>query len=117
MRKVFIALILVAFGGLFAPSVRADFGDASFPVETFKDGPKSYHDAWCRRIKNKCRVRFVGPSMSVEGQGGILSDQFIALRIDEDGDEYYTYLTYKIKKDKDKRLFSFLPITRPIKIS
>ena len=35
--------------------LKADFGDADFPVEIFKDGPKSYHDAWCRTKKHKCR--------------------------------------------------------------
>lgn len=93
MKKLLL-LPLLLFAALPA---RAEFGDADFPVGTFDDGPKSYHDAWCRKIKNDCRVRFAGPAMSVEGQGGITSDQFITFKADEDGGEYYTYVTYRRK--------------------
>ena len=44
----------------FMGPLKADFGDADFPVDMFKDGPKSYHDAWCRTLKNECRIRFQG---------------------------------------------------------
>ena len=89
--------ILVASAFAIPTSALADFGDADFPSGAFSEGPKSYHDAWCRRIKNDCRVRFAGPAMSVEGQGGITSDQFIMFKTDEDGGEYYTYVTYRRK--------------------
>ena len=72
----------------------ADFGDADFPENLFRDGPKSYHDAWCRKIKNKCRVRFQGKGMWVEGQGGIQRSQLKGLRTDFDGGEYYNYVDY-----------------------
>ena len=49
----------------FTSPLKADFGDADFPVGLFKDGPKSYHDGWCRFLKNKCRtatnVKFFDP--------------------------------------------------------
>jgi hypothetical protein len=76
------------------------FGDAEFPAGTFSDGPKSYHDAWCRRIKNKCRVRFQGPSMWVEGKGGITRAQLREIRRESDGyDEYYFYVDYTNKQN------------------
>ena len=100
--------LLAAIGSILLPmKVLADFGDADFPVGTFDDGPKSYHDAWCRKLKNKCRVRFEGPAMSIEGQGGITSDQFITFKVDRDGAEHYTYLTYR-KKDGSKQRALFL---------
>ena len=74
--------------------VRADFGEADFPSEMFDDGPKSYHDAWCRWIKNECRIRFQGEDMWVEGQGGINRNQYISYRYDEDGEEFYNYIKY-----------------------
>ena len=101
-------LRLLLLSTLFVPQgALADFGDADFPAGTFDDGPKSYHDAWCRQVENECRVRFEGPAMSVEGQGGITSDQFITFKIDRDGGEYYTYLTYR-KKDGSKQRALFL---------
>ena len=69
---------------LFIGYAKADFGDADFPIGMFEGGPKSYHDSWCRSLKNKCRVRFQGPAMWVEGQGGIQRDQLIGYRYDED---------------------------------
>lgn len=45
--------------------------------------------------------------MSVEGQGGITSDQFITFKADEDGDDFYTYVTYR-KKDGKKQQALFL---------
>ena len=72
------------FSLFFPLSLKADFGDADFPIGMFDDGPKSYHDAWCRSIKNKCRVRFQGPAMWVEGQGGIQINQLISYRYDVD---------------------------------
>ena len=68
MKRTFIVLLFVILGSFLSPTAKAVFRDASFPSETFKDGQESYHDAWCQRIKNKCCVRFAGPSMSVEGQ-------------------------------------------------
>ena len=107
VSSVFLSFVLVA-------PLRADFGDADFPVEIFKDGPKSYHDAWCRKIKNKCRVRFQGPAMWVEGQGGIQRDQLIRFRYDAEGPgyenrEYYNYITYKSREGSTKEaLFLFV---------
>ena len=98
MKKFRYFFILLT---LFFSPVKADFGDADFPIGYFDQGPQSYHDAWCRRIKQKCRVRFQGPAMWVEGQGGIQRDQFIEYRSDEDGKgwntEYYNYITYRSK--------------------
>ena len=98
MKKFRYLFILLT---LFFSPVKADFGDADFPIGYFDQGPQSYHDAWCRRIKQKCRVRFQGPAMWVEGQGGIQRDQFIEYRSDEDGKgwntEYYNYITYRSK--------------------
>ena len=105
--------LLIAFSFLsigFSP-VKADFGDADFPVGMFSDGPKSYHDAWCRRLKNECRVRFQGSAMWVEGQGGIQIDQLIGYRYEEEGGwrdpDYYNYISY-IGKDGQRREALFL---------
>ena len=107
MRKLSLAIFAITSIVICLP-VRADFGDADFPTALFKDGPKSYHDAWCREIKNKCRVRFQGPAMWVEGQGGIQRSDLIGYRFDEDGDEYYNYLTYKSRSGETKyALFLF----------
>jgi hypothetical protein len=92
--RVFAASFVVT-SLLVASPARADFGEADFPAEVFQSGPRSYHDAWCRKIKNKCRVRFQGPAMWIEGQGGIQRDQLIGYRLDEDGDEFYNYVRYK----------------------
>ena len=62
----------------------AGFGDADCPANNFQNSPKSYHDAWCRYIKNECRVRFQKNAMWVEGQGGIYRSQFIKYRYDTD---------------------------------
>ena len=94
LRSILISSLLS-----FASPVKADFGDADFPVGMFSDGPKSYHDAWCRKLKNKCRVRFQGPAMWVEGQGGIQINQLIGYRYAEEGGgwgdpDYYNYVSY-----------------------
>ena len=94
IMKGFLSLILVAISSIPLP-VLADFGDADFPSEILKDGPKSYHDGWCREIRNKCRIRFQGQGMWVEGQGGIQRNQYIRYRTDYDGQELYNYITYK----------------------
>ena len=63
--KKFIVTAFMLF--VFQPQlVKAEFGDADFPIGLFEDGPKSYHDAWCRQIKNECRVRFQGKAMWVK---------------------------------------------------
>ena len=64
-------LLIFATFFVFQGRVKADFGDADFPNDLFENSPKSYHDAWCRKIKNECRIRFQGKGMWVEGQGGI----------------------------------------------
>ena len=102
--KIFLLSILTFFSVLILEPVKADFGDADFPIEIFQDGPKSYHDAWCRTKKNKCRVRFQGPAMWVEGQGGIHIEQFITYRHNQDtegvwggGNDHYNYISYLSK--------------------
>ena len=73
-----ISSFLIIFSSLqFAVSpLLADFGDADFPLNFFQNSPKSYHDGWCREVKRECRIRFQGPAMWVEGQGGIFVDQY-----------------------------------------
>ena len=105
MRKL---LLLLPFSLLLALPVKADFGDADFPIGMFKDGPKSYHDAWCGRIGNKCRVRFQGEAMWVEGQGGIKSSQYLGHDYDKDGLEHYNYLTYSSENGGVTRYALFL---------
>jgi len=101
--------LLLSLAILSSPlKVLADFGDADFPPGMFDDGPKSYHDAWCRKIKNECRVRFQGAGMWVEGQGGIQSDQYLSYRYDRDGNETYNYIRYRSKSGQVKQaLFLF----------
>ena len=97
----------------FPLKVFADFGQADFPSGTFADGPKSYHDGLCRDLKNKCRIRFQGPFMWVEGEGGISIDQFLKYRLDVDGrwssaKEFYNYITYKSNENYEREaLFLF----------
>ena len=93
MNKLKYILLPLTLLVVTSPS-KADFGDADFPSSAFSDGPKSYHDAWCRRIKNECRVRFQGSGMWVEGQGGIQSNQYLGFRFDRDGGETYNYVRY-----------------------
>ena len=106
MKKL---LLLLSLATLASPlKVLADFGDADFPSSAFSDGPKSYHDAWCRRIKNECRVRFQGSGMWVEGQGGIQSNQYLGFRFDRDGSETYNYVRYRSDSGEEKQaLFLF----------
>ena len=113
MKKTW-SLFLVSMLFVFILPVKADFGDADFPIEMFKDGPKSYHDAWCRKLNNRCRVRFQGPAMWVEGQGGIQRDQFVKYRHNQDtagawggGNDHYNYISY-ISKDGIRREALFL---------
>lgn len=105
--------IIASIGFVFvsaSTALAADgFGDADFPESLFQDGAKSYHDAWCRKIKNECRVRFQGPAMWVEGQGGIERSQLLSFRKESDGhDEYYYYVDYlNSKGEKRTALFLF----------
>ena len=109
--NIFFFTALIAF----ITPVKADFGDADFPVDMFKDGPKSYHDGWCRFLKNKCRIRFQGRGMWVEGQGGIDISQYIRYRYDKDGgdgiyvdEDHYNYITYRGQNGETKEaLFLF----------
>ena len=111
MRKQLARLLI---GSLIASplTARADFGDADFPSDAFSSGPKSYHDAWCRKIKNECRIRFQGAGMWVEGQGGIQSNQYLGFRYDLDGREYYNYLRYR-SSTGEPRVALFL-FTHPV---
>ena len=105
-KSLLIALIAAS---TFAPiPAKAEFGDADFPTEMFSDGHRSYHDAWCRKFKNECRVRIQGQALWVEGQGGINRSQFLNYRYDWDGGETYNYITYKDKKGQQRvALFLF----------
>ena len=108
--NLFKAIASASFALLAASPVLATdgFGDAEFPASLFQDGAKSYHDAWCRKIKNKCRVRFQGPAMWVEGQGGIERSQLLSIRKESDGhDEYYYYVSY-LNRRGEKRTALFL---------
>ena len=111
-------LNLFLIAGLFAfiSPLKADFGDADFPAGLFNNGPKSYHDGWCRFLKNECRIRFQGNAMWVEGVGGIYLDQFANYRYDTDrpnqaffgSGEHYNYITYTSKNGvKREALFLF----------
>tara|TARA_X000001036_G_C20557148_1_gene756826 strand:+ start:596 stop:1105 length:510 start_codon:yes stop_codon:yes gene_type:complete len=107
MKKSLFLLFVALSTSLNGP-IKAEFGDADFPAGMFNDGPKSYHDAWCRKIKNKCRIRIQGQALWVEGQGGIYRSQFLQYRFDSDGGELYNYITYKNKKgQKRDALFLF----------
>ena len=112
--KKYLLVLLISLVNVISTGqhAKADFGDADFPADMFKDGPKSYHDAWCRKIKNECRVRFQGPAMWVEGQGGIQRSQLVGYRYDEEGGvwnspEYYNYISY-ISKSGERREALFL---------
>ncbi len=108
MKRSLLTLLAIISVAAFHSDVKADFGDADFPEGMFDAGPKSYHDAWCRKIKNECRLRFQGPGMWVEGQGGIQSSQLIKYRYDIDGDEHYNYITYKAQNGREQNaLFLF----------
>ncbi len=117
MRSIYPILIGVAaiFALPLSPA-KADFGDADFPIGMFKSGPKSYHDALCRSIKTECRVRFQGPAMWVEGQGGIQRSQLIRYRYEQEGknciydqcSEYYNYISYMSSDGKTQREALFL---------
>ena len=107
MKKQLFLLISFIFLNIGSP-VRANFGDADFPLGKFDNGPKSYHDGWCRKFANKCRIRFQGPAMWVEGQGGIQNSQFIRFRYDFEGNEHYNYVSYKDSKgNRREALFLF----------
>ena len=115
MKKIFKAFLIASLISIPLP-VKADFGDADFPIGLFENSPKSYHDAWCRFIKNNCRVRFQDKAMWVEGQGGIERSQFIRYRYNSEGEnsfwtatlEHYNYITYQSKNGKQREaLFLF----------
>ena len=113
IRKINLFLIAGLFP--FISHLKADFGDADFPVGMFNNGPKSYHDGWCRFLKNECRIRFQGRSMWVEGKGGIDVSQYIRYRYKKDGgdglykdEDHYNYITYKGQNGEIKEaLFLF----------
>lgn len=102
--------LLIASIFFLSPSaVLADFGDADFSSSATSNGPRSYHDAWCKRIKNECRIRFQGDGMWVEGQGGIKSNQYLGFRFDVDGGETYNYIRYRSDSGIEKQaLFLFV---------
>ena len=115
MNKSFWLFLAIGFTSCFSIA-KADFGDADFPAGMFDDGPKSYHDAWCRKIKQKCRVRFQGPAMWVEGQGGIQASQYLSYRYDVEGNsggvggggEHYNYISYRAQDGTERHaLFLF----------
>ena len=101
--------LLIASIFFLSPSaVLADFGDADFSSSATSGGPRSYHDAWCKRIKNECRIRFQGDGMWVEGQGGIKTNQYLGYRYDVDDGETYNYIRYRSDSGGEKQaLFLF----------
>ncbi len=102
-------MALIAASSIAPIPTKADLGDADFPIGKFNNAPQSYHDAWCRKLKNECRVRIQGQNLWVEGQGGIKRSQFLNYRYDWDGEEFYNYITYKDKKgQKRDALFLFV---------
>ncbi len=103
--KRFIFLLAISLA--FPKAAMADFGDADFPIGLFMNSPKSYHDVWCREIKKTCRVRFQGPAMWVEGQGGIQISQYLLSKYEHEGGDHYNYLIYK-SKDGIKKQALFL---------
>ena len=108
MKKSLLGVLLASCTFIPLP-VKAEFGDADFPIGVFKNSPQSYHDAWCRFVKNKCRVRFQGQALWVEGQGGIYRDQFLKFSNNFDGNEFYNYITYKDKNGRERTaLFLFV---------
>ena len=117
MKKSIIKICLISYFLISPIKVKADFGDADFPIDLFKNSPKSYHDAWCRKIKNDCRIRFQGKAMWVEGKGGIQLSQYVGYRYafegnliwggDENG-EFYNYITYISKTGIKKKLYFYL---------
>ena len=105
-KRLFFLVGLIALN--IGNPVKANFGDADFPVGKFDGGPKSYHDGWCRKFANKCRIRFQGPAMWVEGQGGIQNSQFIRFRYEFEGNEHYNYVSYKdLNGNRREALFLF----------
>ena len=118
MKKSIIAFSIATFFVSISP-IKADFGDDTFKIDRYSNSPQTYHDGWCRFINSKCRIRFQGYKMWVEGQGGIYVSQFVNYRYETDkgaghnivvgnrGD-YYNYITYKTKKSRLKEaLFTF----------
>ncbi|MCB4412317.1 hypothetical protein FZZ92_10745 [Synechococcus sp. MU1611] len=93
MKRLYLLIFFLFLSSGFIPS-KANFGDADFPAGSFEGGPKSYHDAWCRKIKQECRVRFQGSAMWVEGQGGIYRDQYLSYRYEKESREFYNYIHY-----------------------
>ena len=91
MRRILFAIVAILF---YQSPCFADFGDADFPLAMFEGGPKSYHDAWCGKIGNNCRVIFSGDSMQIQGSGGITRGQYLEYRFESDGGEYYNYISY-----------------------
>tara|TARA_B100001250_G_scaffold134510_1_gene115015 strand:+ start:228 stop:827 length:600 start_codon:yes stop_codon:yes gene_type:complete len=114
MKKRYFLLSLLILGSVVLP-LKADFGDADFREDIEALGSQSYHDAWCKKLRNNCRVRFQGRSMWVEGQGGINRAQLISVRREVEGtnwgnnpSEYYYYVRYLSSKTNQERVALFL---------
>ncbi len=110
MKRSLLITSLLLLGTVFSPSVIAeDLGEADFPADVEDPSPNSYHDAWCRKLKRECRVRFVGNAMRVDGFKGIKRKQLIGFRSDHDGQENYFYVKYLDSSNKPKNaLFLFV---------
>ena len=118
--KRYIIFATLAFFSSLTNVVKADFGEASFPENYFLDGPKSYHDGWCRFLKNECRIRFQGAAMWVEGQGGIFVDQYKGYKYSQEKKgsgfagipntaKHFNYIFYESKNGEQKQaLFLFI---------
>ena len=110
-RLLLIGLLLSASTSAgFCLKVKADsLGPADFPGDVMQGMPESYHDAWCKQLKKKCRVKFSGRSMTVDNYSGITREQLIATRHTWDGNEKYFYVSYKDSRNQERvALFLFV---------
>tara|TARA_Y100001968_G_scaffold273639_1_gene266409 strand:- start:212 stop:835 length:624 start_codon:yes stop_codon:yes gene_type:complete len=88
MKKFFFSLVFLIGIPFLTPLLSNELGNADFPGELEEQGARSYHDPWCRELKRKCRVRFQGRKMWVEGFKGIDRSQLISFRFRRDGGHY-----------------------------
>ncbi len=78
----------------------SDFGEADFPGVVEDELLVTYHDAWCRRMGEKCRVKFTGRTMQIDNYRGITREQLRSFRTTADGNERYFYVRYLNSKGK-----------------
>lgn len=78
----------------------SDFGPADFDGDVESGMPASYHDAWCKQLRKRCRVTFQGRSMTVNGYRGITREQLLGFRTSADRGEMYYYVRYRNSKGR-----------------